>query len=186
MTSEELLASGTAGTVGRLQVKVTTGPGYCGFDLPGVPRAVPAVRALLRRSLGDRATPELLICTTELATNAIEHTSSGCPGGRFQVTVQAEGETVLVSVLDEGIRTPQDRSAWGRPEEHGRGLGIVQALSIESGAKPVFAGRLAWFRIAVSDAAVGTPQRDANRDGRRDAHRDTTRDAALALAERRS
>jgi serine/threonine-protein kinase RsbW len=195
MTTANPQVSGVVGnldtTPARLAVKITSGGTFTGFDLPGVPEAASAVRSLLRRCLGDRATPDLLLCASELAANAIQHSRSGRPGGRFLVTVQAEGSgVVLVSVLDEGARAGQDRSAWGLPAEHGRGLGIVAALAIESGATTVFAGRLSWFRISVRDAAASGSDRDAracgrdtDRDAGRDGQRDTGRDV---VAGRRS
>lgn len=173
MSIELTQASAPAGTVGRIGGQDVSRPGYLNVTLAGRPESVQVVRALLRRTLGPHATPDLLICASELATNAIEHTRSGLPGGRFLVTAQAESaDVVLVSVLDEGARTPQDRPALGLPEEHGRGLGIVGAFSISSGDAPLAAGRLAWFRISVCDAAAGGSNRDARHDGAHDGHRD--------------
>jgi serine/threonine-protein kinase RsbW len=185
MTAQNAQVSTPAGTVGTIEVRSIAGPGYLAVVLPGAPESSGVLRSLLRRSLGRYASPELLICASELASNAIEHTRSGRPGGRFAVTAQVEtASVVLVSVLDEGAGTPQDRSARGLPEEHGRGLDIVGALSIESGAAPASAGRLAWFRIKVTDAAAGRLNRDGaetlRRDGRETAGRDAHRDAALA------
>lgn len=182
MITDNTQVSGPAGTAAApppLQVKITTGGTYLGLDLPGVPEAVPAVRSLLRRYLAAQATPDLLLCASELASNAVVHSRSGRPGGRFVVSAQLEGRgVVLVSVLDEGARTPQDRPGCGLPEEHGRGLGIVEALAIESGSAPVFAGRLAWFRILADDGAASRCSRDALHDGARDARHDAAYDGA--------
>jgi anti-sigma regulatory factor (Ser/Thr protein kinase) len=170
-------------TPAPLQAKVTSSGTYTGLDLPGVPGAVGAVRSLLRQFLGAHATHDLLICASELATNTVVHTRSGRPGGRFLVSAEIEADgVVLVSVLDEG--TLQDCPACP-PEEHGRGLGIVEALSIESGSTPIFAGRLAWFRISVTDAAsrdARTPTRDGSRDAQRDGQRDAARDGQAGVA----
>jgi len=155
-----------------LRARATTGPGYAGFVLPGVPEAVQFARSLVRRVLGrDSALAELVIlCVSELVTNAIRHSRSGLPGGMFAVTVQREpGGTVLVSVLDEGARTgrtPSGPAACGLPAgEHGRGLGIVRDLSEDWGAVRVFAGRLTWCRLAPDDDARRDVCRDAARDG---------------------
>ena len=163
------------------RARATTGPGYAGFVLPGLPEAVQLTRSLVRRALGrDNALAELaILCTSELVTNANVHTRSGLPGGMFWVTVQREpGGTVLVSVLDEGARTgpqPSGPATCELPaDEHGRGLGIVRDLSEDWGTVRMFAGRLTWCRLGRGDAR----RRDALHDGVRDASHDVRRDAA--------
>jgi serine/threonine-protein kinase RsbW len=182
-----------------IKVRITNGgAGYVGFDLPGDDRRAPEVaRFLLRRALRGQDTDDLVLCADELVCNAITHTRSGLPGGRFLLTLQVEGGgIVLVSVLDEGARTGQDPSAHPVTDEHGRGLIIVRGLSIESGKTNAFTGRLAWFRIKVSGRDTQPSSRDVPRDGTetplRDETETLTRDAPadalrdLALAGRRS
>lgn len=154
-----------------IKVRITNGgAGYVGFDLPGDDRRAPEVaRFLLRRALVGQDTDDLVLCADELVCNAITHTRSGLPGGRFLVTLQVEGGgIVLVSVLDEGVRTGQDPSARPVTDEHGRGLIIVRGLSIESGETDAFTGRLAWFRIKVFDRDAQPGSRDVPRDAQRD------------------
>jgi serine/threonine-protein kinase RsbW len=63
-----------------------------------------AARADLRALLdGHRLSDDVLLCASELATNAIRHSQSGLPGGKF--TLRAELSTdgsVQVEVEDEG------------------------------------------------------------------------------------
>jgi hypothetical protein len=165
---------GTDGSA-PIKVRITSGgAGYVGFDLPGDDRRMPeAARFLLRRALRGHDTDDLVLCADELVCNAITHTRSGLPGGHILLTLQVEGGgIVLVSVLDEGVRTGQDPSARPVAAEHGRGLVIVRGLSIESGSTEAFRGRLAWFRIKVSDAAASRDALPAPRDVSRDAGRD--------------
>ena len=169
-----------------LRARATAGPGYAGFVLPGLPEAAPFARSLVRRALGrDNALAEVVIlCTSELVTNAISHTRSGLPGGMFAVTVRREpGGTVLVSVLDEGARTgpqPSGPAAFASPgEEHGRGLGIVRDLSEDWGTVRMFAGRLTWCRLGRGDGRRDA-LRDGGHDGARDAGHDGARDGSRA------
>ncbi len=129
--------------------------------LPGVPESVRAARQMVRRSLGagHPAAAAAALCVSELATNAVAHTRSGLPGGRFAVTVQAVPGGVLIRVRDGGARG-LPALAGRPPDEHGRGLRIVAAVAAGWGTEPAEGGRVAWCRIEA-------PQVPAARDGRR-------------------
>lgn len=111
---------------------------------------VPLVRDFIRRYLAgwpcpSAAVEDILLCATELASNAVRHSRSGLPGGHVavQVTVRP-GEWVEVAVEDAGgqwaKRDPGDDA------EYGRGLRIVSALSAEAGVITGGFGRAVWFR----------------------------------------
>lgn len=178
MTTENPQLSGLAGSVGnRLQITITEGgETFVAFVLPGIDLAPSYARSLLVRSrLARYATDDLQLCLSELVTNAILHSRSRLPGGRLMVIVQVEGGGVVrVSVLDEGPLGLKDRTELGLPDEHGRGLGIVECLSIEHGQSRPFAGGLSWFRIDADEA-------DAKADAAPDAPSDTTADAGSVL-----
>jgi serine/threonine-protein kinase RsbW len=88
------------------------------------------------------------LAVSELATNAIAHTSSGLPGGTFAVSVQAESGGVLIRVRDEGARTTPALADPAPDAEHGRGLQIVAAVAAEWGTELAIAGRTTWCWIA--------------------------------------
>ena len=67
----------------------------------------------------------MLICS-ELAANAVLHSASARPGGRFVVRAEVrEGDYVWVEVQDEGGRWAEGE----HPGHGGRGLAIVAALA---------------------------------------------------------
>ena len=89
---------------------------------------------------------ELVLLASELATNAIQHSRSGWPGGTFAVEVTLyPGEYAWVEVIDEG-------GAWAAhavDDEHGRGLAIVAAAAGDGnwGIDGSEKSRAAWFRL---------------------------------------
>jgi anti-sigma regulatory factor (Ser/Thr protein kinase)/DNA-binding XRE family transcriptional regulator len=88
---------------------------------------VARARAFLDRVLADCPMSEdaVLICS-ELAANAILHSESARPGGRFTVRAEVwEGAYAWVEVDDQGGRWAADN----RAEHGGRGLEIVAALA---------------------------------------------------------
>lgn len=115
MITKNAEVSAVAGAAGPAMVKGIVRPGLLIVALSGDPASAAVARSLLRRALGSAATDEVLVCASELVANAIVHSRSGLPGGWFIVTAQVQGSAVLVSVLDEGARTPQDPPARGWP-----------------------------------------------------------------------
>ena len=111
------------------------------------PVAVADVRRWVRELLDRWALPvpttedAVLLCS-ELATNAVMH--AGTP---FDVTITVDGGVLRVAVSDDVHQLP------AIPEhptgEGGRGLRIVQALSLDWGAEPVPGdGKVVWFEVA--------------------------------------
>jgi anti-sigma regulatory factor (Ser/Thr protein kinase) len=118
----------------------TTGATY-----PGTAEHISAVRAGLRTLLGGfpRA-DDVVLCVSELATNAVLHSRSRMADGSFTVRGKASpGDYCLVEVEDEGgpwIPTVTDP---GR----GHGLTIVQALADDWGIDGDHGGRRVWARF---------------------------------------
>jgi anti-sigma regulatory factor (Ser/Thr protein kinase) len=117
---------------------------------PGEPGQVRRVRDFIRRYLADDhncpagAIEDVLVCVTELATNAISHSRSGAPGGHFTVQVDVwPGGQVRVAVGDDGGPWRERETACDA--DCGRGLRIVCALSDRMGITGGNAGRTAWF-----------------------------------------
>ncbi|MDI3422946.1 ATP-binding protein [Streptomyces luteolus] len=119
-------------------------------------RAVPQSRRFVREAItdcvpDDRA-QDILVCTSELATNALQHT----PLGRmFRLCVTVTPDALRLEVHDASDRTPQVREAT-EDEDRGRGLLLVATLADDWGTSwrdgP---GKIVWaaFRLA----AVGKP-----------------------------
>ena len=99
--------------------------------IPGIPEHVSATRAFIARTIAavprvdsDAAT----LLTSELVTNAIQHTDSGAPGGTVTVVVIEVTDGVLVEVVDDGSAdTPVVKGSWYTAE--GQGLFLVEQLA---------------------------------------------------------
>ena len=100
---------------------------------PGQAAQVRAVRAFAACLLADfPAVEDVLLVLDELAVNALRHTRSGRPGGRFGVEVRCNLAGVTVSVTDQGGPTEPRLGPLTDPgdlAESGRGLLTVTALA---------------------------------------------------------
>ncbi|MFI9819437.1 ATP-binding protein [Streptomyces sp. NPDC052013] len=119
-------------------------------------RSVPDARAFARSALEDwgvrRRTDDVLLCVSELATNALLH---GVPPGRgFLLRLLAHGDdgAVRVEVHDSGGGVPAvPRAAEsGGPEEGGRGLLLVEQLADKWGVGERDPGKIVWCEFATS------------------------------------
>jgi anti-sigma regulatory factor (Ser/Thr protein kinase) len=96
---------------------------------------------------GCPAAANVVLCLSELASNAILHSRSGQPGGHFGVQVEAHvGEWVRVAVDDDG--GPWTANRADDDIEHGHGLEIVCALSAAMAVSEGGLRRVVWFRCA--------------------------------------
>lgn len=116
-------------------------------------RSVPAARDFTAAVLDAWAArvrrDDLLLCVSELATNAYLH---GVPPGRgFRLYVfQAEDGGVRVEVHDSGDGHPAAR-APGVEAETGRGLLLVSALADDWGVGERDPGKIVWCSFAPLD-----------------------------------
>lgn len=115
---------------------------------PRARSSVPAARDFAEKSLTDWRYPEraadVLLCVSELCTNAVLH---GVPPGRgFQLRVWLDRYGLLrVEVHDSGPGEPRLRA----PDPHlhrdgGLGLGLVHALADAWGYAPRRPGKVVW------------------------------------------
>jgi serine/threonine-protein kinase RsbW len=112
---------------------------------PGEAGQVRAARRLVAGALdGCPAAGDALVCVSELATNAVLHSRSGRPGGRFTVCVRVRPASVRIAVADEGGPWERQRDCSG---QNGRGLLIVGGLASRWGRQDGAAGRTVWFEI---------------------------------------
>ena len=112
------------------------------------PRAVPATRSLLRRLMSSWRMPELLegyleLLATEIVTNAVIHA-----GTAVDVTVTYTGDEVRFDVFDRKGTLPVPRDA-APDAEGGRGLWMLQELSLAHGIEATPGGKRVWFTVAA-------------------------------------
>ena len=121
--------------------------------IPGLPEEVVGARAFVARTLSAAdKTPSLdsdaaTLLTSELVTNAIQHTASGAPGGTVTIVVVNVPDGVLVEVIDDGSAdTPVVRHDLLTPNGHG--LLLVQQLAAQWGYLRDPAGTTVWFHLS--------------------------------------
>ena len=108
---------------------------------PALPAQVGAARRFLAGILGDcPQTADAVLCLSEIAANAVQHSRSAEPGGRFAVRVSRAPGWLRVEVTDGG----GPWAARSAREGHGRGLAIATALT---------------DRLQVSDLGADSPAR---------------------------
>ena len=127
---------------------------------PGEAGQVPNARRFVRALLADTAqATDAELIVSELAGNALRHTRSGGPGGRFLVELR-RGKRVRVAVYDAGgggvPRLPGPEPVlFG---EGGRGLFMVAAVAGEVGCDgcPV-TGHVVWACLPVDEPGPARP-----------------------------
>jgi serine/threonine-protein kinase RsbW len=137
--------------------------------IPGRPEQVGLARAFVVRALAtnqvgadaDAAT----LLTSEIVTNAIQHTRSGADGGTVTIVVIGVPRGVLVEIIDDGAAgTPVAKGDLYASEGHG--LFLVQNLAAEWGFQRDDAGTIVWFHLPASyepRPASRRPDRPAGR-----------------------
>lgn len=153
---------------------MTTGT-VCERVFPGRADQVPQARHWVCAVLGTAgavAVDDAVLVVSELATNALRHSASGSPGGKFAVVVQTAGDTVVLHVRDQGQRRTHrvdDGTHAADGDGHGHGMAVVAALSAAWGiavadvacgntrdaGDPLAGGRCTWCRLPAPAGAVG-------------------------------
>ncbi|MGH3219631.1 MAG: ATP-binding protein [Streptosporangiaceae bacterium] len=116
-----------------------------GVTYPGRPEQISAARADLRTLLdGCPMADDVLVCVSELATNAVLHSDSRLAGGTFTVRGKSSlGDYFWVEVEDNG--GPWTPAA--ADPERGHGLDIIRALADDWGIDGDRCGRTVWARF---------------------------------------
>ncbi|GAA2619274.1 ATP-binding protein [Streptomyces axinellae] len=126
------------------------------------PESVGHARAFVRGALADHLgadrADDILVCVSELATNAIEHGTppSPPPGREFLVRAAVEGDTLRVEVHDVGDGRPEPRKATA-DDDNGRGLFLVACLADDWGVTTrTGTGKVVWaeFKLAAGPAVI--------------------------------
>ena len=129
------------------------------LTIPGRPAEVSAARAFITRTMAatgkgrtvdsDAAT----LLTSELVTNAIQHTASGADGGTVTIVVIDVADGVLVEVVDDGSADmPVVKSDL--LATNGHGLYLVQQLTAQWGYLRDPAGTTVWFHLVGDHARL--------------------------------
>jgi anti-sigma regulatory factor (Ser/Thr protein kinase) len=140
------------------------------LTIPGRPEEVGLARAFVARILstnqvGTDADAATLL-TSEIVTNAIQHTKSGMDGGTVTIVVIGVSRGVLVEIIDDGSAgSPVVKGDLYAAEGHG--LFLVQHLAAQWGYLRDSAGTTVWFHLPATyepRQAVGRPGPAADRD----------------------
>lgn len=126
--------------------------------LSHIPGALSVVRRRVRVVLADwNLCPELaedvLLVISELTTNAIVH-ALGPATLRVSWTVLDGLSALHIEVTDSGPAAPCGPPGGIDPDEHGRGLGIVKALSARYGMRTDCDGVTRWADLPVRVVAA--------------------------------
>jgi anti-sigma regulatory factor (Ser/Thr protein kinase) len=126
--------------------------------LPGVTRSVAVARHCVGEMLaaaGHRDVEDARLIVSELVSNALIHTASRLLGGVVTVEVIAvDIEIVRVEVTDDGADTVPRVRVPGGDDCHGRGLWLVEQVSLKWGVRLLGAGQRAVWAETFTGQAV--------------------------------
>jgi anti-sigma regulatory factor (Ser/Thr protein kinase) len=117
-----------------------------------VPPAIRAVRQLVVETLRawgeDQLVGDAALLVSELATNAVRHASSP-----FRVSISRSAGAVRIAVEDLGSGEPQLRPT-DLERLGGRGVALVDAMSLSWGVEPAPVGKVVWCELPTSERLV--------------------------------
>ncbi|MGV9790949.1 ATP-binding protein [Streptomyces sp. NPDC003435] len=117
--------------------------------LPGCPRLLAGIRRHARVTLADWAVPQevaddALLVVSELISNAVLHALPPAFLRLIRRRTEAGG-TLGIEVTDGGPMTGHSADHPVAPDEHGRGLTIVRALTTDHGTHGGPDGSSTWW-----------------------------------------
>ncbi|MFC5765068.1 ATP-binding protein [Actinacidiphila bryophytorum] len=115
-------------------------------DFASRPESVSEVRAFTRDALAglDLAVDDVVLCVTELATNAVRHGTQH--EGTFHLNILVDRAKLRAECHDSGSKRPT-LLAPSDADEGGRGLLLVQVLTSRWGVVSRPSGKCVWFEI---------------------------------------
>jgi serine/threonine-protein kinase RsbW len=119
---------------------------------PGRADQIAHAREFTKRVLGPcPVADEAVLLVSELATNALQHTSTG-DGGQFQVTFCRNGTSLLIGVSDNGSDKSPACGPLDPEAEAGRGLGLVELIAERWGYCGDQHGLTVWFELQTESS----------------------------------
>ncbi len=114
--------------------------------VPGVEESIPLLRRQARARLSALVSDpgDLLLCLTEIATNALRHTDSG-RGGKIVVWLSTTDQEITLLVTDDGGASTCPAITNRPSATSGRGLRLVDALAASWGVRFGEPGNTVWF-----------------------------------------
>jgi len=102
---------------------------------------------------GHRNVESAQLVTSELAGNAALHTRSARPGGLITVEVtEVDDALVRIEVIDEGALTLPRPQAVRDEACHGRGLRLVEHMSVQWGVRlKALAWKAVWAEVPTTE-----------------------------------
>lgn len=118
------------------------------LTLPGAEASARQARVFAGDVLGERhpSLDDVQTCVNEAFTNAVEHTASG-RGGRVTVLFSLMGDDVVAEVADDGAAETRPVMRDDPLALDGRGLRIIDALSLEWGVREDGEHTTVWMRF---------------------------------------
>ncbi|OLT16065.1 hypothetical protein BJF79_18595 [Actinomadura sp. CNU-125] len=122
--------------------------------LPGLAVEVSAARRFVREVLGEHpGRADAVLLTSEIGTNAVEHSRSGRPGGSFLVNVRWTIRWARVAVIDDGADGAPCLQRVGTGSAGGRGVALLDELAVRWGfSRRSTRGTEVWFVVASMEA----------------------------------
>lgn len=117
--------------------------------LPGRPDQIRQARRFVADMLGTEHgfRDDAMLLVSETATNAVEHTGSGEPGGHFTVTVSRTDTWARVVVSDEGAHTTPCFCRVSGESTEGRGSELLDGCALRWGMSRGPDGTAVWFDV---------------------------------------
>jgi anti-sigma regulatory factor (Ser/Thr protein kinase) len=138
-------------TTGFAEDEVPEGAEVAHHDVAPDPAAVGPARSFLRGTLeewgvGEDSAYTAVLCLSELVTNAVIHTGSGCA-----VRVVLDRDVLLTSVRGRGEEGEVAVESLADPlQPNGRGLQVLDALATRWGSTVDAAGTTVWFALDLT------------------------------------
>lgn len=124
-------------------------PRRAGWEVWRLPDAVGHARRFTARTLRSWGVREdadaVLLAVSELVTNALVHTQ-----GPVRLDLTQTGDRLRVAVSDSSPRTPVKDSSGDWEATGGRGIMLVEAVSLAWGSVPLSGGKQVWCEIALA------------------------------------